>query len=442
VAGATTGRSQEPVPGAHARGNPGAARRREADGSASPLPAAVAMPPGRPHSPPVRAAEQKSLVLVLALWAAGLGAAAQFAKVSVIFPVLQGLYPDTGATLGFAVSLLSVMGIVFGLFAGLLAARVGFRTLLLAALCLGAAVSFLQATTLPLPLLLASRVLEGLSHLTIVVSAPTLIGQLSPPRFKPAAMTLWSTFFGVAFAAVAWLGIPLTEARGPASLFLAHGAYLLVMAGTLMLLLPKERKPAQQPGEFSPRRILQQHLDIYRSPSIAAPATGWLFYTLTFVSLMTLLPDFVVPDDRRLVAVAMPLAGMFTAMTVGVLLLRRFAASRVVILGFSLAATITLILMLLPGNALWCIALMAALGLVQGASFASIPELNASIEHQAYANGAVAQMGNLGNTCGTPLLLLLIAAFGHAGLIGFLLCSYGLGIAIHLLQGRRRRSAT
>ena len=58
--------------------------------------------------------------LVLALWGAGLGAAGQYAKISVIFDQLPGVYPDAGAALGFIVSLVGFVGILFGVIAGLL----------------------------------------------------------------------------------------------------------------------------------------------------------------------------------------------------------------------------------------------------------------------------------------------------------------------------------
>ncbi len=127
--------------------------------------------------------------LILALWAAGLGAAAQFAKVAVIFPSLQEIYPEAGASLGFVVSVISFLGVAFGLFAGLIVAR-GARKMLLLALLLGAAVSLWQATFPAIPVMLASRVLEGISHLIIVVAAPTLIAQYAAPRHRPLALTL------------------------------------------------------------------------------------------------------------------------------------------------------------------------------------------------------------------------------------------------------------
>jgi nitrate/nitrite transporter NarK len=82
--------------------------------------------------------------------------------------------------------------------------------------------------------------------------------------------------------------------------------------------------------------------------------------------------------------------------------------------------------------------LSAALGIVQGASFASIPELNASPEDRARAAGAVAQLGNLGTTTGTPVLAALLASVGPAGLTIAAVCLCAVGITVHAWQKIRR----
>ncbi|MEO0918097.1 MAG: MFS transporter, partial [Pseudomonadota bacterium] len=87
---------------------------------------------------------------VLALWGAGLGAAAQYAKVSVIFDQLPTIYPDAGASIGFIVSLVGMVGLVLGVAAGLLVARIRYRRALLWALWVGAGVSLLEALLPPL----------------------------------------------------------------------------------------------------------------------------------------------------------------------------------------------------------------------------------------------------------------------------------------------------
>ena len=83
-------------------------------------------------------------------------------------------------------------------------------------------------------------------------------------------------------------------------------------------------------------------------------------------------------------------------------------------------------------------ALFAALGLVQGASFAAIPELNARADDQALAYGLIAQTGNIGNLLGTPLLLAIINAQGQAAMYTVVVTIYLVGIFLHLFLARRR----
>ena len=155
--------------------------------------------------------------LVLALWGAGLGAAAQYGKFSVTFDRLPEHYPQAGNALGLIVSSVGILGIFCGVAAGLLVARIRYRRALLGGLWAGAALSAFQAFLPTLPWMLASRALEGLSHLALVVAAPTLIAQLCAPRDRGFALTLWGTFFGVAFAVLAWAGLPLAPTADPAS---------------------------------------------------------------------------------------------------------------------------------------------------------------------------------------------------------------------------------
>ncbi len=84
------------------------------------------------------------------------------------------------------------------------------------------------------------------------------------------------------------------------------------------------------------------------------------------------------------------------------------------------------------------VALFACLGLVQAASFAAVPELLDQAEDQARANGAMAQMGNLGNSIGTPLLLLAMLSLGLWGFVLFAVMAYSIGIALHLWCAARR----
>ncbi|MFG6662867.1 MFS transporter [Sulfitobacter sp. 916] len=383
-------------------------------------------------------AEHTSFLRVFALWAAGLGAAAQYGKMSVIFDLLPDIYPQAGAALGFLVSLVGGVGILLGVVAGLVVARVRYRRALLFALWLGAAVSAFQAFLPGFGWMLASRVVEGLSHLAIVVAAPTLIAQLSAVKDRGFTLTLWGTFFGVAFAVLTLFGRPLALNWGVPALFAVHAVY---MAGCALVLstslrsLPEEG--AQPP--FSLPQILRDHLAIYRSPFLSAPAAGWLFYTFSFVSILTVLPPYLPEAWRAVTMAAMPLTSIAVSMTIGVALLRGLPAVYVVQTGFGLSALSMVWLWLAPGTPLACLALAGAMGLIQGASFTAVAQLNTGPAAQAQANGAVAQMGNLGNSLGTPVMAFGLASFGGAALPLLGGGAFVMGLVAHLLLGAARR---
>ncbi|MFY9212512.1 MAG: MFS transporter [Aestuariivita sp.] len=377
--------------------------------------------------------------LICLIWFAGLGAAAQYGKISVIYDQLPAVYPQAGPALGFIVSLVGFVGIVFGVVAGLLVARVGYRRALIWALWGGALLSLGQAVLPPLPVLLALRGLEGVSHLAIVVAAPTLIAHLSAPRHVGLTMTLWSTFFGVAYTVLVWGGLPLVMGFGLSSLFIAHALWMAALAlilGRALRGLPLRR--SVEPMSLS--TVLRDHKAIYRSASISAPAMGWLFYTFCFLAILTLIPPYLPDGVRAAVLGAMPLVSIAVSMTLGVVLLRYMSAVVEILLGFGLTVACLVWLLLDPGLPLACLALAAALGLIQGASFAAVPQLNARADTQAQANGAMAQMGNVGNTLGTPILAAVLAVAGYGGMIGLAIFVFALGGATHIWLAMRRRS--
>ncbi|MDE4132136.1 MFS transporter [Phaeobacter sp. QD34_3] len=378
--------------------------------------------------------------LILLIWGAGLGAAAQYGKVSVVFDQMSALFSGTGSAIGFTVSLVGFLGILLGVIAGMVVSAFGFRRTLVVCLAGGALMSALQVLDLPFGIFLATRVIEGLSHLGVVVAAPTLIAQLSANRHRGAALTLWSTFFAVSYALLSWLGVPLARAWGVQALFGAHAVIMaglaLVLARALHAVPVPERQP--MPKLSAMPRL---HLEIFRSPWLVAPAAGWLFYTICFVAILTVLPPYLDPAWRGFVMGAMPLTSIAVSMTLGVVLLRRFSAVTLVQVGFALSALSLLWLWLEPGAPLGCLALAGALGLVQGPSFASVAQLNTRAADQAASNGAMAMAGNLGNTIGTPLMVWVLGAGGYNAMLLVAAIVFASGCVVHgLLAAQRRKS--
>lgn len=384
----------------------------------------------------------RAVLIVLAVWLAGLGAAAQFAKMSMAYDLLALRYADQGPlAMAWMVSVVGLVGLVFGTTAGLIVARTGPRRAVVAGLVLGAVVSAVQALLPAYPVMMGLRVLEGVSHLAIVVVGPTAIAAIAGGRHLGLAMTLWSTFFGLTYAVLAVVAPPVLVAGGVPALFGGHALWMAVAALSLGALLPPDPAPPARAGGG----LIAQHVAIYASPSVAAPALGFVFYTAVYVAMLTLLPPLL-PEGLRLpVATGMPLVSIALSLTFGVWALRHVSAVTLVIGGFGLAALGAVIFWAGLGQgavmAIGALVMMGALGLVQGASFAAIPALNPATEDRARASGAIAQLGNVGTTTGTPLLAWMLAGLGPAGIAAFALPLCAGGIAMHLWLARRRAAS-
>ena len=383
----------------------------------------------------------RTFLQVMLIWFAGLGAATQFAKIAVPFSDVGLLYPDNAAVIGWLLSIISLMGAALGAISGAITARIGPNRLLLSGLVLGGALSLLQASLPVFQLMLLSRVIEGLSHLAIVVAAPTLIAQITSGRARYNSMVLWSTFFGVAFALNAWVGLPIVDRFGLPTYFAMHGGLMLLIAALIALSDLKTDMGQTEGTGWGLSAFLDVHIRTYRSPFISAPAIGWFFYTLTFVSLLAILPGRLPEGQGASIAALMPLAGIVLSWLLVPLLLTVLSCVSVVNLGFMLGIATIIALFLGAPLTFGCIALFAVLGLVQGGSFAAVPELNGTTEAQALSYGAMAQMGNAGNLLGTPVLLAILLGVDEAGMFVAVAAFYSIAIIAHLLLARRRKSA-
>lgn len=366
-------------------------------------------------------ASRTDWLLTLLLFGAGLLAAGQFAKISLTLGALGSVYPGYESVLPWAVSALSVMGIVFGATAGVIVARFGVRTVLLTGLAAGAGLSGAEAFLPAFPAFMALRLAEGAAHLCIVVSAPTLMAAVSSSRDRPVVMGLWGTFFGVGFALAATAAPPLVAAFGVPGVYLAHGAALLMVAVLLAPRLPPAGvRPPPEKG------FIARHVAIYRNPRTIAPALGFLWHTLMFLGLLTYMPGFL----GAWTAPVLPLVALLGTMGAGALA-RRIPPHRIALAGFALTVLGAAVLVAVPEAARLWVALpyFAILGLAPGASFAMIPDLNHAIADQARANGALAQLGNIGTASSTPLFALTLGAgIAGAAMLSASLAALGLGV--------------
>ncbi|MGL4766775.1 MAG: MFS transporter [Formosimonas sp.] len=378
--------------------------------------------------------------LVILLWLSGIAAAMQFAKISVTFNALQTHYASTPSDISLVLSLPGLIGLFLAASASLLIQRWGYKRMLLCALLLGAILSFAQAQLPSLPALYAMRFVEGLSHLAVVVAAPTLMATATAPQQRSLVMSMWGTFFGVAFTlantfAPAWLahfGLP--------SLFVAHGAILLVLAAALWWALDKHLI-ASSTQAISLRGLLERHKHIYGQFNTVLPSLVFICYTSMYVALMTFLPQLGGGTDAW-VMVALPLISIAGAFIAGALVQNGLSSPNMVKLAFAFVLLSVAALAVADAQG-WNLnackmAVFLGMGLQQGAIYGMIPYLAKSSEQQAQSIAAIAQMGNLGSTAGPPLFALAFGAGASAGLISLSAFITAAGLLLMWLAFRKR----
>jgi MFS family permease len=372
---------------------------------------------------------------VLTIYACGIGAGLQFAKVSVLFDALRAHYAASATLTGWFVSAVGLVGVLLGATAGLIVARVGFRVTLIVALAGGAVISLLEATLPPAPLFIALRAVEGAAHLAIVVAAPTCLTGLAAMRDRPLALGLWGTFMSVAFLIGGVVAAPLASALGLGAPFVAHALVMAALAYAAFRVAPRTARAARDP-----RGLLRRHLDLYSDARSVVPALLWLSYTGMYLAVQTLTPQLASPELRRPMIVGMAFISIVASLTAGSLAHRGLSPFRLTAGAFATTLLASFAVELaVGGGAIVPAALlrMACLSFLPGAILPIIPRLNPDTPSQARAFGAIAQTGNIGSALGPPVFAAAESAYGPFGLLAPVATLCVLGVGLTMGAGRR-----
>jgi len=355
---------------------------------------------------------------VALLWLTGLLAAAQFAKLTLTIDAAAVVWP--GQPIAWLVSGVAVIGIMCGAFAGFVVARIGVRRAILICIAISIAMSLIQGIAMPFWAFMATRIIEGVGHLGLVIALPTMMAASAAPQTRTIVMGIWATFFGVGYALAALIVQPVIAWGGMQAVYVGHGALLALLWPVLWASLPRIVKP----GAVIPP-LRQLHGQIYRRATLLAPALGHGIYTSLFIALVAFLPPAL---DALWLTPLLPLANLSGTFAAG-FIAKRIAPGRIVTGGF-IASALLFAAVGISHAPLLAIIAMCATGLVAGANFAAVPVLNPDSRDQALANGAMAQIGNIGTFTGTPLIAITGAAFGFWGVVGVAMAICVLGAVV------------
>jgi predicted MFS family arabinose efflux permease len=180
-------------------------------------------------------------------------------------PLFPSLIPELGftdATIGWVMSMFSMIGVVLAFPAGAILNKLGIKKSLIitgASLVIGSAIGALATNV---PVILASRFIEGIGMGLISVVGPASIASLIPQKKQGLAMGLWAIWFP--------FGVVLGMNSAPAIEALAgwRAVWWIVAALSLLSLLFVIFVYAQPPQEAQTGAVEQKAVDVkpdYRS---------------------------------------------------------------------------------------------------------------------------------------------------------------------------------
>lgn len=123
----------------------------------------------------------------------GVSVSMSLGKLPIVLPLLRDEFGLSLAGAGWLVAMFNTVAMCTGLVVGAVAGRIGALYLCVASMTLGLAAGTLALLVDSVPVLLASRVVEGLAFIAVTASAPALVSVASAPTQRRFAMALWST---------------------------------------------------------------------------------------------------------------------------------------------------------------------------------------------------------------------------------------------------------
>lgn len=382
---------------------------------------------------------------VALLVATGVVAAAQLGKVPPLVAALQADLGISLVTVGWAMSVITLVSAVLGLAAGGLLGATGMKRALLAALAVTAAGSVLGALADGAPALLAARTLEGAGYLVVTVACPALVAFNASDRGRPLALALWGCFVpaGLALANLAAPAVAALRPEAAEGWRLAFWAGAAAVAATAVLVAATPmRQPVANPAGPGPhggagggagagppvgalaRAVVGDLRLALAHPPAMLVAGAFFWFAGLHVGFLAMLPAFLIaetglsPAAAGRIAAASALAYIPGSLAAGWAMRRGLSPAGIGIAGYaalavSAAAALGGVLPV-PAAAAAAIALSVAAGMSGAVLFAGAPGCAPSPDRVRLVLGLYAQGGSLGVLLMPPALAWIVQAAGWA----------------------------
>ncbi|MEW6174130.1 MAG: MFS transporter [Pseudomonadota bacterium] len=347
--------------------------------------------------------------------ATGVVAALYLGKAAIATPMLQADLQLSLGAIGWLTGLFAVLGLFGGAPAGALVTAVGDRRMLLLGLGVMAFAGAVGAIASSFPVLLGSRLLEGLGFLLIIVAGPAILQRLTTGSHQDVAFSLWSCFMPCGMALAMLIG-PLFATWQS---FWWSSAGLAAASVAMVVLYVPGSNPADRRTATGMLGSIRQLL---ASRGTALLAVSFALYSLMFFALFSFLPVLMMErmgvshHNAGLLAALASAINISGNLAAGYLMARGISRSSLLVIAGSVMGIsgLGIFLGLLPAwpTFFLCIVFSAVGGLIPATLLASAPLFAPRPTLVPIAVGLIMQGSNLGQLLGPVAVGSATAAFG------------------------------
>ena len=362
-------------------------------------------------------------------------------KLPPAIPALRAEFGLTLAQSGWMVSMFNTLGVLASIFMGLLTARAGAWRLCMTgatAMLLGACAGALAGSS---ALLLASRFLEGVGFLCIVVATPALLMRTTADADRKRVFSFWGAYMPAGTTLGMLLAPLLIAVHGWRALWLATG--LCALAAIIMLVLRRD--------DYAAPAGVVQAIPMWRASAAPLKRAGpwWIAlafscYAFNYYAIMVWLPTFMVGERQTPLLIASLLTALVVAVNIpgnilGGILMQRGCSrgTNVCIAGF--ATALTCLVIFSPALPDWlrylgCVAFSFSVGVLPGSVMSAAQTHAATAAQVGTIQGMINQGSNMGQFI-SPLLVTSIvgAALAWNNMLYLLLATSAIIVASGLM---------
>jgi MFS family permease len=381
---------------------------------------------------------------VWAVFAGGLVCGAYIGKVPPALPLQRAELGLSLVESGFIATTFNAIGMLVGMFVGILCDRFGHKRLGLAGLGMLVAAGLLGAGAWDFQSLIASRFFEGVGFILFTVAGSALMAAAAADhRDRAKVMGLWSAYMPSG-GSLALLLSPLALAMwGWRGLWVATA----VAAAVAFVLIARLAPTTRYGGVGS----LKLALESLAQPGSVALALLFAFYVAQWTSVMIWLPTFLVDERGASAGLASFLTALMVLINVpgnlgGGWLLGHGVRRGPLILAACAVMVVTDIGMLsgaLPDGLRYaaCLAFSLCVGVIPACIFSGVVVHAKTPQHVGTTNGMVMQTSQAGQFFGPVALAWLASNFGGWGaslwaMLAFAACAALCGYAVLRIEAR------